>query len=190
MIYEPRAALSAGLNWIVFKAPVWFTIVWLVAGVALCAVNTWMVQHYVELVDRLFIILVSVGGVAAVSFLLMSFVRGYFLILCAIIALSMISFWYGYSIISRIADQLAFNFIRAPYDEAVAKAEKPVLIAFPWRDPEVGGTAIVYDQIDSLNGYTAQAGRRVSPSLRKMIGGDPYICFRFADPHYYICRFS
>src|SRR5690349_19409649 len=102
-------APSARLSW-TFTAPVWFTIAWLIAGLALSAANTWLVQTDPEYWFKLFITLISVGGVAAILFLLLSFFRGYFLILSCILALSTVSFWYGFSIISRIADGIAFNF--------------------------------------------------------------------------------
>jgi hypothetical protein len=187
------------LDWLLHAVPVVTTLLWTLAGAALYLSQTWLIQTYGVEMTSFFLAHLVWGGIQAIVLGVMVFVRwrGAAILLMMMSATAFL-FFFGVGLLRRVGDQIAFNFVRAPYDRAVADAfaprDKPVLIAFPWTDrmtPDLSdGRAIVYDETDAIDGLSSWTWRRLSPRLGELMGGKPTRCIRFAEPHYYLCSFG
>ncbi len=199
------------LEWLVRSKLTLLTILWLLVGFALYMSQTWLFKT-IEGPWAMAPILVHAGWGALQAFVLLGYIfeRRDVRILLPMMLIAAVMFFFGIGLFRRVGDQIAFSFVRGPYDQAVAVAtaprDKPVLIAFPWADrmdpserpggagdvDQVGptGRAIVYDETDAINLINAYTWQKASPTLGKLLSGKPARCIRFAEPHYYLCSFS
>jgi hypothetical protein len=183
--------------------PTSLTILWLVAGFGLYLSQTFLFQALGSIqVAVLFLQHVLWGLIQTIAFLAMIFHRRRDArILLPMMLVAGFMFFNSIGLFRRVGDQIAFNFVRASYDQAVAGAtaagETPVLLGFPWSEKTRGaneklptGRAIVYDETGGIVDVNAGGWRKVSPWLVSQIGGFPERCIPFARPHYFYCSFS
>ncbi|MDP3739454.1 MAG: hypothetical protein Q8R02_18845 [Hyphomonadaceae bacterium] len=198
-------------EWLTQVLPGVLTILWILAGVALYFSSTWLVLRYGIDLSTPFLAHMICGCVLLFLLLVMfAFGRRDASALLPVTIVALMTFYFGDSVLRRLGDQVAFQIVRAPFDQAVAVAyaprDRPVFIAFPWTsaeahaakpleadefgNPIAASRAIVYDEKDAIDGANIYTWRQRSPHLAEAINGKPQRCIRFAAPHYYLCSFS
>lgn len=162
---------------------------WIGVGLALNLAGTWLYQQ-LWLLSALFLALHGVAGmVLAAVYTLDARGAGRWRISGAWV-IALVAFWFGAGALSFAGDRAAFAFLRLDYDRRVAEAagEGRGLVTFPWRQGiPGGGVAIVHDPTEAI---TDLSTRQKKYALAEALNGNPGVCRRFAEPHYFMCSFG
>lgn len=208
-----------GQSSMVLGPPMLWVALWLSIGVLLNASQLWLFQSLWILAALPFLAHALWGVWLAAIYLLeifkrsdRQFVLAFYTMLLLLPGLALLSVS---PILRDIGDRAVFIVRKAEYDRVVAEvaagvspallpwsmdnriggfsfdSANPKLIVFRWFNgvPD-GGSAIVYDETDSVQRIEQEGYKTVSPQLPDLLVGEPMSCERYADTHYFMCYFS